>query len=76
MPNEVGKVLQTAQDDVQAASDNPLYISFSDDALGKDRHQVLDSNWKVCSQIPAAGSTVNKEQEVRFQVVKLDETCP
>lgn len=53
MPNEVGKTLQEAQDDVQAVSGNAGFWSNSEDALGANRSQILDSNWKVvCSQKP------------------------
>jgi hypothetical protein len=76
MPNEVGKVLQSAQDDLQSVSGDPLYFSTSSDATGQGRHQVLDRNWKVCSQNVAPGATVGPDQTVDFSVVKLDETCP
>lgn len=76
MPDEAGKTLQAAQDDVQKVSGNPLYVSHSEDALGKNRHQLIDKHWKVCSQTPAAGTEVNDGVDVRFKTVKLDETCP
>ena len=76
MPNEVGKVLQDAQDDVQRASGDPVFVSHSQDATGQDRFQVLDSNWKVCSQNIAAGHQVAWDGHVVFTAVKLSETCP
>ena len=76
MPDEVGKILQTAQDDLQRVSGNPLYYSSSSDASGADRLQVLDRNWKVCSQNVAPGAMVNSQTTVDFAVVKLDESCP
>ncbi|GAA3682134.1 hypothetical protein [Yimella lutea] len=76
MPNEVGQILQIAQDDLQRVSGDPLYLSFSTDALGANRRQVLDSNWKVCSQTPSAGTTVTATTIVSFDVVKLTEQCP
>lgn len=76
MPDETGKTLQAAQDDVQRVSGNPLYVSHSDDALGTSRPQLLDKHWKVCSQTPAAGTEVKDGVDVRFKTVKLDETCP
>jgi hypothetical protein len=76
MPNEVGKILQTAQDDVQRAAGNPLFLSHSEDATGQDRFQILDRNWQVCSQNIAPGRTVPWDGHVVFSVVKLDESCP
>ncbi len=76
MPNEVGQVLQVAQDDLQRVSRNPLYFSTSSDATGADRNQILDSNWKVCSQDIPVGTMVTSSQTPDFSVVKLDETCP
>src|SRR6266536_4973415 len=73
MPNLIGKGLQTAQDDAQAAGLSSL---TSHDATGRARHQILDRDWKVCFQAPAAGAAVNSGTTVDFGVVKLDETCP
>lgn len=76
MPNEVGKVLQTAQDDIQAVSGNPLYFTTSSDATGQGRHQILDRDWQVCSQSVAPGTTVNDGDPIDFAVVKTYEACP
>jgi hypothetical protein len=75
MPNEVGRGLQDAQDDLQRVSGNPVYISRSHDLLGT-RHQILDRDWKVCTQNIAEGATVSKSDTVDFGVVKLSESCP
>jgi len=75
MPNEVGHVLQDAQDDLQRVSGNPAYYSRSHDLLG-DRHQILDRDWKVCTQNIAEGATVSESDTVDFGVVKLSESCP
>jgi hypothetical protein len=75
MPNEVGHVLQDAQDDLQRVSGNPTYYSRSHDLLG-DRHQILDRDWQVCTQNIAAGATVSESDTVDFGVVKLSESCP
>jgi hypothetical protein len=75
MPNMVSKDLQSAQDEVQTHGVN---YSISHDLLGT-RMQVLDSNWQVCTQTPAAGSAVKGggwEGKIDFGVVKLTETCP
>ncbi|MET3985747.1 hypothetical protein [Streptomyces sp. PvR034] len=73
LPLLVGKGLQTAQDEAQAAGFHRL---TSHDALGRDRLQALDRNWKVCSQTPAAGAGVDTGTTVDFGAVKLEETCP
>lgn len=75
MPNELGKNLQDAQDDVQAASGNPLFFTRSSDATGAGRHQILDRDWKVCAQNVPAGTSVSDEADIVFSVVKLDESC-
>lgn len=76
MPNEVGKVLQDAQDDIQRVSADPVFFSHSQDATGADRFQVLDYDWKVCSQNIKPGKRVAWDGHVVFYVVKLDESCP
>ncbi|WP_406444528.1 PASTA domain-containing protein [Streptomyces sp. NBC_01613] len=73
VPNLVGKGLQSAQDAAQAAG---FYNLASHDALGRARHQILDRDWKVCSQKPAAGTNTSTDAKLDFGAVKLDETCP
>jgi hypothetical protein len=75
MPNEVGRGLQDAQDDIQRVTGNPIFITHSKDALGS-RHQILDADWQVCSQDVPAGSTFTEDTDITFTVVKLSETCP
>ncbi|MFI9001907.1 hypothetical protein [Streptomyces sp. NPDC053541] len=72
LPNFVGKGLQFAQDEAQSLG---FYGLRSHDALGRDRHQVLDRNWKVCSQTPAPG-THGTDVVIDFGTVKLEEDCP
>ncbi len=72
LPDLRGKVLQTAQDEAQAAGFRYL---TSHDALGRGRMQALDRNWKVCSQAPVAGGQPT-DTKVDFGAVKLRETCP
>lgn len=72
LPNMIGKGLQYAQDQAQAAG---FYHLTSHDSLGRDRLQALDRNWKVCSQTPKAGSYPT-DTKVDFGTVKLDEDCP
>ncbi|MFD3698860.1 hypothetical protein ACFWUZ_22390 [Streptomyces sp. NPDC058646] len=73
LPNLVGKGLQAAQDEAQTAG---FFTLKSHDALGRDRLQALDRNWKVCSQTPAAGAGIDTGTTVDFGAVKLEETCP
>lgn len=73
VPNFVGMGLQAAQDHAQ---EQGLFMLTSHDATGAGRAQVLDRNWRVCSQTPAAGSSVSAEETVDFGAVKLEETCP
>ncbi|MER5765711.1 hypothetical protein [Streptomyces sp. NPDC002082] len=73
VPNGVGQVLQTAQDDAQAAG---FFLLGSTDALGQHRMQVLDRNWKVCSQAPSAGTQAATDTKIVFNTVKLEEACP
>ncbi|TDP95135.1 hypothetical protein EV186_105367 [Labedaea rhizosphaerae] len=76
MPNLVGKNLQAAQDEMQSVTGNPVFITTSHDATGAGRHQVLDRNWKVCSQNVAPGKTFSEETKIDFGAVKNDESCP
>ncbi|MEO6471220.1 MAG: hypothetical protein ABIR57_05095 [Aeromicrobium sp.] len=73
MPNLVGKVLQDAQDELQT---HGSYVMDQQDARGLNRFQMLDSNWKVCSQRPAAGIIILVTDTVTLRSVKLNENCP
>ena len=73
VPNFVGMGLQSAQDTAQAAG---FYNLDSHDALGRDRNQILDRDWKVCSQNLKAGSKESTDTKLDFGAVKLKETCP
>lgn len=77
MPNLVGIDLQTAQDRVQTYG---VFYSVSHDLRGS-RHQILDSNWLVCTQDPPAGTHIQGkagdwEGKIDFGVVKRTESCP
>lgn len=76
LPNETGKTLQAAQDDIQTVSGNPLFFTTSSDASGADRMQLWDRDWQVCSQTPAAGTRFTEDTDIDFSVVKLGEACP
>lgn len=73
VPDFVGMGLQSAQDKAQSVG---FYGLGSHDALGRDRNQILDRDWQVCSQNIKAGKKVSTETELDFGSVKLEETCP
>lgn len=69
MPNVLCMTLQDAQDKIQQ---NGVFWSDSEDATGAGRQQVLDSNWVVLHQSPAAGAQV-EDSEAMLSVVKKGE---
>lgn len=73
VPNFVGMGLQSAQDKAQEVG---FYGLTSHDALGRDRMQAFDRNWKVCSQNVKAGASKSTETTLDFGAVKLAEVCP
>lgn len=73
MPRVVGMNLQYAQDLLQSLGS---YLMDQTDAAGLNRWQIIDSNWKVCRQSPAAGKVVPQSINVTLASVKLDERCP
>lgn len=73
MPNLVGMVLQDAQDRLQSMGS---YLMDQQDASGQGRLQLLDSNWKVCTQSPPPGTALSLATVVTLAAVKLDEACP
>lgn len=72
MPPLVGMNLQDAQDTLQA---HGSYLLDQTDATGMGRFQLLDSDWKVCYQKPAAGTEVPLMSMVQLGAVKLNESC-
>lgn len=72
LPDLTGETLQAAQDAAQAAG---FYGLTSSDATGAERMQLLDRNWQVCAQTPAAGSHPT-DTTVDFSTVKTEESCP
>ena len=58
MPNEVGSVLQDAQDAIQKLTGNVVFFTGSHDAGGRGRHQILDRDWKICDQNIAPGAQI------------------
>ncbi|WP_208379008.1 hypothetical protein [Cumulibacter soli] len=70
-----GTVLQDAQDAMQALTGDPFFVTLSEDASGQGRMQLMDSNWIVCSQTPAAGEEFSEDTIITFFAVKIGETC-
>ncbi len=73
MPSVIGMVLQDAQDLLQSQGS---YLMDQVDATGGGRFQFFDTNWKVCSQEPSAGTPLSSVDVVTLNTVKLDESCP
>jgi len=46
-----------------------------EDFKGLGRFQLIDSNWKVCSQSPSAGKRISTSAVVTLSSVKLSEKC-
>ncbi|MEU0896822.1 Stk1 family PASTA domain-containing Ser/Thr kinase [Streptomyces massasporeus] len=70
MPDFRGKSVKVARD----ALDPSTSITVTD-ASGQDRNVLVESNWKVCSQKPAAGAELTG-QPVTLTAVKFEESCP
>lgn len=75
MPDVVCMNLQEAQNTIQKAG---VFLSRSHDATGQARHQILDRDWQVVAQQPAAGAEFGENDAV-LEVVKPGEQpnpCP
>jgi beta-lactam-binding protein with PASTA domain len=69
MGNFKGKAVKVARE----ALDSSTSITVND-ASGQDRMVLMESNWKVCSQEPAAGAKLDG-QPVTLTAVKFEESC-
>jgi hypothetical protein len=69
MPDFVGKSVKVARTTLPGNTSIDVR-----DTGGQDRMVLLESNWKICSQTPKAGSTLGG-RPVTFGVVKFDESC-
>ncbi len=77
MPDLRGKVLQTAQDAIQALTDDAVFFTTSHDATGAGRHQILDRDWQVCTQSVPPGTAFDSNAKIDFGVVRVStEFCP
>lgn len=72
LPDFSGTNLSRAQDLAQALGFHDL---ASHDLTGQGRHQVLDSDWHVCSQHPGGLKADPSTTTVTFDVVKSGESC-
>ena len=70
MPNVVCMNLQEAQDEIQ---DHGVFFSRSRDATGRNRMQLIDSNWIVIKQSPAPGKKIG-EGDAMLSAVKIGES--
>ncbi|MGW1272270.1 PASTA domain-containing protein [Streptomyces sp. NPDC002491] len=69
MPDFKGKSVKAAR----AALDSGTSVTVKD--AGEDRFILVESNWQVCGQTPAAGVKLSG-QPVSFTAVKFGESCP
>jgi hypothetical protein len=76
MPDLVGTGLQDAQDQIQKLTGDRVFYTRSHDLSGQGRNQVVDANWKVCTQNIEPGAAVTPTAKIDFGVVKIDESCP
>ncbi|MFH8620963.1 excalibur calcium-binding domain-containing protein [Streptomyces vietnamensis] len=71
-----GQNLETASQAAYEAG----FRARSHDATEDDRMQLVDGNWKVCFQEPAAGETATTEEgrriRIEFAVVEKSSPCP
>ncbi|ROP44161.1 PASTA domain-containing protein [Streptomyces sp. PanSC9] len=70
MPDFRGKSVKAARQ----ALDSSTSITVND-ATGASRWVLMESNWQVCTQKPAAGAKLNG-QPVTLDAVKFEEHCP
>src|SRR5690348_16135285 len=75
MPNLVGTNLQEAQDRIQVLTSRAIFVTTSHDETGDGRQQVLDRNWKVCSQNVKPGQKIIASTQIDFGAVKTTESC-
>jgi beta-lactam-binding protein with PASTA domain len=75
MPNLVGVNLQDAQNRIQSLTTYAIAITTSHDATGAGRQQIVDRNWKVCSQNVPPGQRIRADTKIDFGAVKTTERC-
>jgi hypothetical protein len=70
LPDFKGKSLNVAHDSLPSGAS-----VTTTDISGSGRTILLESNWKVCSQKPAPGTTY-AGQPITLSAVKFGESCP
>jgi hypothetical protein len=70
MPQLTGKSVKVARESLDPSTSIDVK-----DASGAGRAILIESNWKVCSQRPTAGTKLTG-QPVSLTAVKFDESCP
>jgi hypothetical protein len=70
LPDVTGMNLQAAQDHLQAAD---FWVLNDKDATGQNRLQVLDRNWQVVRQTPAAGKRIPTDTLITLYAKKIGE---
>jgi hypothetical protein len=69
MPDFTGMAVKVARQGLDASTSIAV-----NDASGQDRMVLMESNWQVCSQEPAAGTKLDG-QPVTLTAVKFEESC-
>jgi hypothetical protein len=69
MPDFAGKSVKVAR--AALASDTSISVK---DATGAERMVIVESNWKICTQDPKAGTRLDG-QPVTLRAVKYEEEC-
>lgn len=70
VPDVVGRNHQEAQDTLQAAGFHNL---GEEDATGRGRLLIVDSNWVVVEQVPRAGTVLDPKEHVQLKSKKPED---
>ncbi|AWS48732.1 hypothetical protein DKM19_26940 [Streptosporangium sp. 'caverna'] len=70
LPNVVGLNLQDGQNAMQTAG---FSLLDDKDATGQNRFQILDRNWVITEQDPAAGQEASTDTKVTLYAKKYGE---
>ncbi|SNS42090.1 PASTA domain-containing protein [Streptosporangium subroseum] len=70
LPNVVGLNLQDGQNTLQTVG---FYLLDDKDATGQNRFQILDRNWVITEQDPAAGQEVSTDTKITLYAKKYGE---
>lgn len=70
IPDVIGMDHQLAQDTMQAAG---FYNLSEEDASGEGRLLLVDRNWRVVEQEPAAGAQASQDATIILRSEKIDD---